>query len=92
MVACLFLSKYLGHLHSDLGSNTGGVEADEGVSAITLLERFGMSTTQKGGLRCVHWRGMPCLDVGMSDRRTVKLEFSLNKEQYRCNWHESETI
>lgn len=53
-VPWLFLSLYLGRLHSDLGSKSDVVEADKGVSATAVLKNFGTSMTQKGELRCVH--------------------------------------
>lgn len=53
-VPWLFLSLYLGCLHSDVGSKPDGAEAGKAVSVFTLPESFGTPTTQKGGLRCVH--------------------------------------
>lgn len=40
---CLAHSVLTSHLHSDLGSKCNRVVASNGVSAITLLQRFGTS-------------------------------------------------
>lgn len=52
----LFQSLYSGCSH--LGSKSGRVLADKGVSAVTVLEGVGKSMTQKSELRCMHYRGM----------------------------------